>query len=281
MQAHRKITDVAGAEKELEAGGAMPGKIMENSHVNGTWSGGEQKPGTRDANTNSSHYLDKAKASVNGSNGQSTMNGVQSRRDRSYGDSNMFSTPAEKNETSQALSKVVAEAPPQLAHITEGFFPLGTLISRTTQQCWLDLNDLINDLAEMSAAAPSQQQAFGHGHMNGRAAGGQAEGSALKKVRILQFAQRYRADFIKLLVISEWARQSAAVSKVIDIQGWIYSQNVAYDGAIWHIGDMKRNLAMAQMPNPDLKTALEVLATGKVSSLSDVSRAMSYFECLC
>lgn len=245
----------------------MPGRIMENTRVNGTWDGGAQNYGEISS-------IDKGKAMTNGSNGQVVSNGLYALTDRALEDGKTASTSALRNSTSQALANLVAEAPPELVHITEGFFPLAKLINRTTQQCWLDLNDLINDLAEIAATSNGQSNSnYGYNQVNGKGNSAQTDGSAMKKTRILQFAQRYRADFIKLLVISEWARQSTAVSKVIDIQGWIHSQNVAYDAAIWHLGDMKRNLAMAQMPNPDLKTALEVLVMGTVSSLSDVSIA--------
>ncbi|KMU87337.1 hypothetical protein CIHG_04783 [Coccidioides immitis H538.4] len=37
------------------------------------------------------------------------------------------------------------ELPPELSHITLGFFPFNNLISRVVQQSWNDLNELLNE----------------------------------------------------------------------------------------------------------------------------------------
>lgn len=173
--------------------------------------------------------------------------------------------PTPKDSAADAGSNI--GPPPELAHITQGFFPFTTLVNRSVQQCWNDLSDLVTELAEIQV--PSQGQ--GTAPVNGKPPGTQSPENVHKKLRVLDFAHGKRTEFIKLLVLSQWGRQAADVSKLIDIQGFIRSRHQAYAGALQWLGDMKRGLVMAQVANPDLKTALEVLTKGKVVAMSDVS----------
>ena len=155
----------------------------------------------------------------------------------------------------------------EIPHITQGFFPLGTLINRAVQQCWNDLSELITELAAVQV--PSDTTA--HSVVHGKHPGNQSSENVHKKVRMLEFAHTKRAEFIKLLVLSQWSRQAAEVSRLIDIQGFIRTRHAAYAAAVQYVGEMKRDLVRAQVANPDLKTALEVLSKGKIASLPDVS----------
>ncbi|KAJ5214803.1 hypothetical protein N7468_010482 [Penicillium chermesinum] len=106
--------------------------------------------------------------------------------------------------------------------------------------------------------------------INGKSPGNQSTENIRKKLRILDFAHVKRAEFIKLLVLSQWSRQAAEVSRLIDIQGFIRSRHQAYAAAVQVVGEMKRDLVRAQVANPDLKTALEVLSKGRVDALPDL-----------
>ncbi|KAE8146254.1 mediator of RNA polymerase II transcription subunit 14 [Aspergillus avenaceus] len=156
------------------------------------------------------------------------------------------------------------EKPPQLSHITQGFFPFSMLINRSVQQCWNDLSDLIADMAEIHVQSQEPIST------NGKSLGNQSPENLRKKLRVLEFAHAKRAEFIKLLVLSQWSRHAADVSKLIDLQNFIRTRHQAYMGALQWVGDMKRDLVQAQVANPDLKTALEVLSNGKVMSMSDL-----------
>lgn len=91
-----------------------------------------------------------------------------------------------------------------------------------------------------------------------------------KKVRLLSFAQSKHAEWVKALVITEWSRRSEDVSKMIDLKVHIDNQKTLYDFAIQEMSEMKRNLIQARVPNPDLKTALAVLSTGKAAWMPEV-----------
>lgn len=157
--------------------------------------------------------------------------------------------------------------PPELVHISQGFFPFGQLVNRSVQNCWNGLTDLITSLADIQDASSQQSERFGlaDGAMNGKSSSDQHREVYQKKMRILEFAQERRAEFIKLLVLAQWSRRASDVSKLIDIQAFIRMRYDIYNGAILYVGEMKRDLIRAQMGNPDLKTASQVLLTGKSS----------------
>jgi mediator of RNA polymerase II transcription subunit 14 len=172
------------------------------------------------------------------------------------------------NNEGQVPSRSLSQAPPELVHITQGFFPFAQLVNRAAQQCWNDLIDLITELADVQA--PRQPQAPHLTTANGKPAEGQSAENVHKKLRILDFGQAKRVEFIKLLVLLQWSRQAIDVSQLVDLQGFIRTQHQAYYGALQRVGDMKRDLVRAQMANPDLRTALEVLSRGRVANMPNV-----------
>ncbi|KAL4917441.1 mediator complex subunit MED14-domain-containing protein [Aspergillus aurantiobrunneus] len=226
----------------------MPGVIMDRNDVGGRGLGlHDQMNGVSSSSIVSSHsedpvQLQTASLHTNGARH------VESRQD---------------DET--VLTKMVSATrdPPELQHITQGFFPLSKLVNRSVQQCWNDLADLVTELAEIQESSQDLKTPLVPFR-------NQSPENVRKKLRALEFAQAKRGDFIKLLVLSQWSRQAANVSRLIDIQNFIRTQHQAYAGALQWMGDMKRDLVRAQVANPDLKTALEVLSKGEVISMPDL-----------
>ncbi|RAL07560.1 mediator of RNA polymerase II transcription subunit 14 [Aspergillus homomorphus CBS 101889] len=157
---------------------------------------------------------------------------------------------------------------PELFHVTQGFFLFSKLLNRSAQQCWNDLLDMITELAEIQVAP--HDSVYASVPIAGKPQDNQSPENIQKKLRVLEFAHAKRAEFIKLLVLSQWGRQAADVSKLIDIQNFIRIRHQAYTGALQYVGDMKKNLVQAQVANPDIRTSLEVLSKGKVASMSDL-----------
>jgi mediator of RNA polymerase II transcription subunit 14 len=91
-----------------------------------------------------------------------------------------------------------------------------------------------------------------------------------KKLLLLNFAQETHADWVKALVITNWSRRSEDVSKTIDLKIYLDQQKAMYDMAIHEMSEVKRSLPYARVPNPDLKTALQVLSTGKAPWMPEV-----------
>lgn len=183
------------------------------------------------------------------------------------GMSSDVATLSQSSKTTPRSMEHPVSTPFELPHITQGFFPFGTLVNRAAQQCWIDLSELVTELAAVSVSSETSSLPAA----NGKSLGNQSVENVNKKVRILDFAHAKRAEFIKLLVLSQWSRQAAEVSRLIDIQGFIRTRHQAYTSAVQYVGEMKRDLVRAQVANPDLKTALEVLSKGQVATLPDVS----------
>ncbi|CAG8168330.1 unnamed protein product [Penicillium salamii] len=219
----------------------MPGVVMANVNIEGSI----RRPGLDGTSNGISNNFENSDKTSHGSgmNGSARMNGALQH----------IPTAMDK------AGDIVPAAPFELPHITQGFFPFGTLINRSVQQCWIELSEVITELAAIDVPPA-----------NGKPGGNQSPENLRKKSRLLEFAHNKRAEFIKLLVLSQWSRQAADVSRLIDIQNFIRTRHQAYDSALQFVGEVKRDLVRAQVANPDLKTALEVLSKGRVSSLPDL-----------
>ena len=116
--------------------------------------------------------------------------------------------------------------------------------------------------------------------LNGHATQTQGDGDKLaddtnkesidKKLRALKFAQDAHTEMTKALVITNWSRRSEDVSKLIDLKVHLDTQKSHYDYAVHELAEIKRTLGQARLPNPDLKTAVAVLSTGKASWMPEV-----------
>ncbi|KAJ5782203.1 hypothetical protein N7457_003977 [Penicillium paradoxum] len=232
----------------------MPGVVMDNVNIEGSI----RRSGlndTRNSAPSAFHNADKSgqRTVVNGSahvNGAPSGLVISNQHSKYLGDKAV---------------EIAPTAPFELPHITQGFFPFGTLVNRSVQECWNDLSELITELAAIQVPALG-----GSITTHGKPAGNHSSENIHKKLRILDFAHAKRAEFIKLLVLSQWSRQAADVSRLIDIQGFIRTRHQSYDAALQYVGEVKRDLVRAQVANPDLKTAVEVLSKGGVASLPDL-----------
>jgi len=163
--------------------------------------------------------------------------------------------------------------PPEIEHITEGFQPLGKLIGRAAQECYNELAEVLDEMAQMQV--PQQANGSlpnGVNHNAGAAGAGVATPTGVqKKTMLMSFAHRRREMFIKLWILSQWSRQAEDVSKLIDIWTWQRATMDKFNNAAHFIADIKLSTHNAKMPNPDMKTALEVLSTGKASWMPDLN----------
>ncbi|OQE20449.1 hypothetical protein PENSTE_c013G01512 [Penicillium steckii] len=229
----------------------MPGVIMDNANIEGS----VRRPAPNEAVNGASGTFgnhEKSGQHSAATNGPVLVNGAG----RGIDSLGQQSKIAIRNADSK---------PYELPHITQGFFPFGTLVNRAVQQCWNDLSELVTELAAIQVPHEPSSASV----MNGKSPGNQSSENVHKKLRILDFAHAKRAEFIKLLVLSQWSRQASEVSRLIDIQGFIRTRHQAYASAVQYVGEMKRDLVRAQVANPDLKTALEILYKGRVASLPD------------
>ena len=252
----------------------MPGILLDQSSMNGVVHDGAGHHLSNGVPSSAPAQNERDGSSTHLRNGVSLSNGVDSNRDATRGADPTVERSQNGKATFDTLDKM-SQLPPEIQHITQDFIPLAKLVNRSAQHCFNDLTELINELAEVEKEPPSQpSQVNGRVIPNGVPPVHQSQKSIRKKERILNFAQDQRAWFIKLLVLSQWSRNAGEVSRVIDLNAWINMQKWYYEMAGVSMGELKRSLAHAQLPNPDLKTALEVLSTGKVSALPDVSPSL-------
>ena len=169
--------------------------------------------------------------------------------------------------TSDEMSR---QLPPEIQHISSGYVSLSALIARLTQETFNDLTNVINDMADVPVqqSAPNGVPNHSHHPVNGSVPA-KSEANVQKKLRMLNFTNNWRPRFIKALVLSGWARQAEAISRVIDLKNWQDNQRLEYGGAATAMGELKRMLVPMKEPSPDIKTALEVLLLGKASWLPD------------
>ena len=171
---------------------------------------------------------------------------------------------------SATVERFVGQLPPEIEHVTFGYVRFSSLISRLVQETFNDLTEVISDMSDMPVSQPSQSAPHNHIHQQSDGNGGILQANAQKKLRMLHFASDRRAQFIKILILSGWARQVEAVSKVIDLNFWLSNQIVQYNECCAWMGELKRRLIPLREPNPDIKTALKVLSLRKASWLSDL-----------
>jgi mediator of RNA polymerase II transcription subunit 14 len=246
----------------------MPGVIMENgrngSHTNHDR---DQRPnGVNGATYVSEKTQDKGKGKAEPQQNVSPIsptvpNGLNgnlvddSRRQNGGGDA-----------ISEDIQERINQLPPEIAHITQGYMPLSKLLSRLAQKTHSDLSSTILELAQMPVPASA---------VNGNAAhitavDDNSVENLNKKLRMLKFAQDAHTEWTKALVITGWSRRAEDVSRTIDLKIHLDGQTQFYENALFELGEVKRGLIHARLPNPDLKTALEVLTTGKASWMPDV-----------
>ncbi|KIW90493.1 uncharacterized protein Z519_09139 [Cladophialophora bantiana CBS 173.52] len=156
-----------------------------------------------------------------------------------------------------------AEAPSEILQLIsqDSYLPMAALINRASQSCWNGLSDLVTQLASMPVLElpPEQAKLLPNGLPNN-----QSKTNLDKKDRLLKFSNDQKADFIKLLVLLQWSKNVEEVSKTISINYWLMQRREAYWNAIGSMALLKQESSGFQIPNPDLKTAAEVLSRGRV-----------------
>ena len=158
-----------------------------------------------------------------------------------------------------SMEGMARQLPPEIEHITFGYLPFSSLITRLVQETFNGLTEVINGMSD--AEIPQ---------VNGFVAANPLQANTEKKLRLLNFAQERRAQFIKSLVLSQWSRHADAISEVIDLRVWLDGRKRLYEDACSWIGELKRILSSEKIPNPDLRTALEALSLGRTSQMPNI-----------
>ncbi|KAI1178706.1 mediator complex subunit MED14 [Nemania sp. FL0916] len=152
------------------------------------------------------------------------------------------------------------DLPDEIQHITQGFVPLSVLLSRLAQQTHNQLGDEIMALAKMPMPSSTLNGNFANADVP---SDDNSPENLNKKVRLLNFVQDRHGEWVKALIIANWSRKAEPVSKLIDLMHHINKTRTIYQSSLDYMINIKRDLTFARIPNPDLRTALQVLSTGQ------------------
>ncbi|KAE8447619.1 hypothetical protein EG329_010590 [Mollisiaceae sp. DMI_Dod_QoI] len=158
------------------------------------------------------------------------------------------------------------QLPPEIAHITDGYMPLSLLLSRLVQQSHSGMLATVTEMAQMPLPASV---------LNGNAShtsstDDNSPENVAKKKRLLDFVTTTHEAWTKALVITGWSRKSEEVSKTIDIRNHTKTEEILYLESIDRLAVKRRELIPARLSNPDLRTAVPVLTTGKAHWMPDL-----------
>ncbi|KAF8456761.1 mediator complex subunit MED14-domain-containing protein [Kalaharituber pfeilii] len=193
------------------------------------------EPATNNASHNSSKLGKDCAVSIgNGNGGGSNVEGEN-------GDRKLGKEKDNNDEESDEEILDISVLAPALPHITQGFYPLKMLIGRMIQESHTQLRDLVSSLQDAREMD--------------------------RRIKLIEHVVERRQQFIKLLVLSIWARRAEEVSQVIDVKAWFDSVEQHFLNANYETFALRRDLANAKVPNPDLKTAIEVLTTGRAPTV--------------
>lgn len=246
----------------------MPGVInMENGGQNGALTTHERDSKLNGVNGTGAegqqNAMDKGKSALAGDGAGSAVNGS----------ADMNGPRQQPPPPGQELTEPrMNDLPDEIRHIRQGFIPISLLLTRLAQSTHNSLQDKIADLAKMAVPANALN---GNAAFPTSVADDSSNENMRKKAAILNFTQDMHAKWVKALVITEWSRKSEMVSKLIDLKFHIDQQRILFDAALDNIVNVKRDLTFARMPSPDLKTALQVLSTGKAAWMPDVCTNLS------
>jgi mediator of RNA polymerase II transcription subunit 14 len=159
------------------------------------------------------------------------------------------------------------DEPLQLVEQTN-YLPVANLVHRTTQRCWNGLYDLVDHLSRIEV--PEQPSDTSRGLPYAVSAPNQTKANLEKKDRILIFANDQKTTFIKLLVLLQWSKNVQDVGKTISLNYWLNQQRLHFNHNCFEFYALKQEATNWQLPNPDIRTAGEILALGKLPSLSNL-----------
>ncbi|KAF9207387.1 mediator complex subunit [Haplosporangium sp. Z 27] len=143
--------------------------------------------------------------------------------------------------TPSSSSTSVPTAVPVLPQNMAGMVPISAIIHRMT-------NETFSDLSNLSDVLPSMNDTD-------------------RKLHILQFALSKREQFIKLLVLTKWAKSANKFQQCQNIVGFLRHENELFTRAVGGLFETYRMFGRARVRNFDIPTAIDVLTTGTYQRL--------------
>ncbi|GJJ75588.1 mediator of RNA polymerase II transcription subunit 14 [Entomortierella parvispora] len=130
---------------------------------------------------------------------------------------------------------------PVLEPNVNGMVPMSAIIHRMS-------NEAFSDLSNLSEILPSMDD-------------------AQRKLHILEYALSKREQFIKLLVLTKWAKSAPKIQQCQNIVGFLHNQNEQFTHAVGGLFETYKTFGRARVRNYDIPTAIDVLTTGTYQRL--------------
>jgi mediator of RNA polymerase II transcription subunit 14 len=167
-------------------------------------------------------------------------------------------------------SRPTLDLPPEVRlQIQEELFSFPKMVQRAAQQCFSNLGKLLAEMADM----PNGPDPGANGINSRLATNGARREDNLqnnKKVRMLKFTDTQQSIFAKLLIMAQWTPHMDEVRRLVDVDKWLHMREIDYDFFRNSMLELSRQGRYYREPNPDIRTALEVLSTGKAPWMPDV-----------
>lgn len=135
-------------------------------------------------------------------------------------------------------SQQLVSDPPPIPHVVNNFIPLKTVISSLIYYASSELRNILETLPATTS-------------------------DMTKKRKLLDFIVKIRVQFVKVFVLTKWAKSSDDISKTIDVVSWLNGQQNCFQNVIGALVLVEKSLGGAKLRNPDLETALEVFTAGR------------------
>ncbi|KAF9160439.1 mediator complex subunit [Actinomortierella ambigua] len=94
-----------------------------------------------------------------------------------------------------------------------------------------------------------------------------------RKVHMLEYALAKREQFIKLLVLVQWAKNAPDIQQCQNIIGFLQQENEHFTKAVGGIFETYKTFGQARVRNYDIPTAVDVLTTGTYQRLPSIIKS--------
>lgn len=154
----------------------------------------------------------------------------------------------------------------------DAYVPMARLVSRAAKTCWSQLITVLNELAQIQPPDP-QTVTKRLKPPDQTVINDDSVENQRKKMKLWNFAEDHKRAFIKLLVILMWSSKSEDNKLTIALNFEIHAMRSAFSSANDKLNEWIVYIVSRQDACPDLDTALEVLATGRVAGVPDLGFA--------
>lgn len=166
------------------------------------------------------------------------------------------------DELPDEILEIVRGIPP------EAYVPMSRLIDRAAQSCWTDLNRILQELSTVTLRDPKTvtERIVGEVQTPNDA----SEENRTKKYKLWNFAENQKRALIKLLVLMQWSASTEENKVTIALNFYFHKLRAAFADANNTLDQWIFFIDKVQDAAPDLDTALEALAAGRISNLPNL-----------